>query len=154
MEECEGSSLVSYLPAVEASDKGGEEPTWGARGGRMRLARSWAAAGTAAGLLLFIGSLDWQMERQIKVDALHGKTDTTVTEAFSPPCEEGLGLYPEENPGSDRILDQLEFRPCSNVTETKTILLWGGVARWGGVGPRDGGAWHTCTLAQPLVLCT
>lgn len=106
----------------------------------MRLGRTCAAGGIAAIVLLLIVSFNWQMDRQIKVDAIHGKKDKTDTLELSSsqPCEDGLVLYPEENPGSDRIIEQLEFRPCGNMTDTLTILLWGGVASWGGIGPKNG----------------
>ena len=47
-------------------------------------------------------------------------------------------LYPEENPHSDRIVEQLEYRPCSNSSKPLTILVWGGVANWGGIRPKNG----------------
>ena len=47
------------------------------------------------------------------------------------------GLYPEENPGKDRITDQLMFLPpaskASAKVNLKKILLWNGLSSWGGV---------------------
>ena len=47
-------------------------------------------------------------------------------------------LYPEENPGSDRVLEQLDYRPCGNSSKTKKILIWSGVGNWGGIKPKNG----------------
>ena len=47
------------------------------------------------------------------------------------------GLYPEENPGKDRITDQLMFLPPASKDSAKVnlkkILLWNGLSSWGGV---------------------
>ena len=65
-------------------------------------------------------------------------------------CSESAKLYPEQNPGQDRILEQLFYRPCLNFTSRKgsklnkskesgsklnqseplNILLWEGSAGW------------------------
>ena len=44
-------------------------------------------------------------------------------------------LFPAQNPGKDRIFEQLTYTPCPNgTTEEKskplTILLWDGGASW------------------------
>ena len=47
------------------------------------------------------------------------------------------GLYPEDNPGKDRITDQLMFLPPvtkdTAKVKLKKILLWNGLSSWGGV---------------------
>ena len=44
-----------------------------------------------------------------------------------------LGLYPEEDPLSDRIAAQLDYLPSENTSTSLSILVWGGLAKWGGV---------------------
>ena len=45
-------------------------------------------------------------------------------------------LYPEQNPGEDRIWDQLTYRPCikygamANQSKPLNILLWEGSYGW------------------------
>ena len=60
-------------------------------------------------------------------------------------CSESAKLYPEQNPGQDRILDQLTFQPCINLTTSQgaelnrskplNILLWEGFTGWQHMSP-------------------
>jgi len=48
-------------------------------------------------------------------------------------------LYPGEDVNSDRIHQQIQFTSCQNSTSRiKTILIWDGVASWGGIRPQEG----------------
>ena len=54
------------------------------------------------------------------------RTENWTDKKIEKQCEESSGsLYPEDNPESDRILEQLDYRPCKNRSEPKTILIWG-----------------------------
>ena len=54
-------------------------------------------------------------------------------------------LYPEQNPGEDRIWDQLTYRPCinhgtmANQSKPLNILLWEGSNGWEHVLLQKGG---------------
>ena len=57
--------------------------------------------------------------------------------------DQSLSLYPGPGTQSDRILEQLAYVPPppagANVTsEPLTILIWQGLASWGGIKPREG----------------
>ena len=121
-----------------------------ARGKRPE--RSGLLLGLLAGILIFLyvaTTGDWTSDKGIvQVNPGESKDETisasrllTNTEAKSEQiCDSvrSAELYPEENPSSDRIVDQLEYRPCINSSQPLTVLVWGGVANWGGIQPKNG----------------
>ena len=67
------------------------------------------------------------------------KTALWTDKKIEKQCEESSGLlYPEDNPESDRILEQLDYRPCKNRSEPKTILMRGGMDNWDSIDPSEG----------------
>ena len=72
-------------------------------------------------------------------------------------------LYPEQNPGQDRILEQLAFRPCLNWTSDKgsgsqlnqseplKILLWEGSLGWEHISLQNGGREVSCVVITTLI---
>jgi len=50
----------------------------------------------------------------------------------------GIGLYPEESPDNDRVVEQLSYTPCKNTSRPKKIMIWNGVENWGGIRPKNG----------------
>ena len=69
--------------------------------------------------------------------------DTEDHETVGQSGEDTRDLTPDLYPGaatqSDRILEQLAYLPPANLTsEPLTILIWQGLAAWGGIKPREG----------------
>ena len=66
-------------------------------------------------------------------------------------------LYPEQNPGQDRILDQLAYSPCLNSTshelnqsEPLNILLWEGSVGWEHISLQSGRT-VSCMIIKILI---
>ena len=119
---------------------------------RKRPDRTALVFGLFTGLLIFLyvtTTGDWTIDKGVvqarssdkpisdSPKSLKSK-DAEVKSDRSCDSASSARLYPEENPHSDRIVEQLEYRPCRNSSKPLTILVWGGVANWGGIRPKNG----------------
>ena len=114
--------------------------------------RAALVLGLLAGLLIFFRVAttgDWTLNKGIvqvspgenEVESVSSRLVTEGAKVISEQiCDSSRSahLYPEENPSSDRIVDQLEYEPCISSSQPLTILMWGGVANWGGIQPKNG----------------
>ena len=114
--------------------------------------RSGLLFGLLAGTLIFLyvaSTEDWTLDKGIvPVNPGESKNESISTSRLMANTEvksekicdsvRSAGLYPDEDPSSDRIVDQLEYQPCINSSQPLTILVWGGVANWGGIQPKNG----------------
>ena len=113
--------------------------------------RAGLVLGLLAGLLIFLYVAtieDWTISKGIvEVSPRESETESISTKLMTytkvkseQKCDSSrsANLYPEENPSNDRIEDQLEYQPCTNLSKPLTILVWGGVANWGGIQPKNG----------------
>ena len=102
--------------------------------------------GILVGLLILFyvtATGDWTFDNDIQVEEEQGDLKSSLTRETKVNSEQlcgrvTSGLYPEENRNSDRIVEQLAYTPCSNFSNQLTILVWGGVANWGGIQPKNG----------------
>ena len=115
--------------------------------GRFHAERAAFVLGILVGLLILFhvtATGDWTFDNDIvHVDEEQGDPKSSLTREtkvnFEQLCDSATsGLYPEENPNSDRIVEQLAYTPCSNFSNQLTILVWGGVVNWGGIQPKNG----------------
>ena len=113
--------------------------------------RAGLVLGLLVGLLIFLyvaATGDWTISkgivevspRESKAESISSRlmTDSEVKSEQKCDSTRSANLYPEENQGNDRIVDQLEYQPCTNSSKPLTILVWGGVAHWGGIQPENG----------------
>ena len=113
--------------------------------------RAGLVLGLLAGLLIFLYVATTEdrtiskgivkvSTRKSEAESISSKlmTDTKVKSEQKCDSTRSAHLYPEENPSNDRIVDQLEYQPCTNSSKPLTILVWGGVANWGGIQPKNG----------------
>ena len=114
--------------------------------------------GILVGLLILFyvtATGDWTFDNDIvHVDEEQGDLKSSLTREtkvnFEQLCDSATsGLYPEENPNSDRIVEQLAYTPCSNFSNQLTILVWGGVVNWGGIQPKNGDEVSLTSNARP-----
>ena len=124
---------------------------WNEASGK-RPERSGLVFGLLAGLLIFVyvaTTGDWASDKGIILvnpaesedESISASRLLTKAEARSEQIcdsDRSAELYPEQNPSSDRIVDQLEYQPCFNSSQPLSILVWGGVANWGGIQPKNG----------------
>ena len=115
--------------------------------GRFHAERAAFVFGILVGLLILFyvtATGDWTFDNDIvHVDEEQGDLKSSLTRETKVNSEQlcdsaTSGLYPEENPNSDRIVEQLAYTPCSNFSNQLTILVWGGVVNWGGIQPKNG----------------
>ena len=82
-----------------------------------------------------INNVDWAQQNLVSRKAEVNHINNKVTKN----CQGSASLlFPEDNPGSDRIVEQIDYRPCFNNTKPKKILIWSGVSNWGGIHPKNG----------------
>lgn len=111
----------------------------------MRLAREFCVIILGVTFLYFVintysrgvGQIRLERSRLADYDYFTGDPQTGSQSDQSP------SLYPGPGTQSDRILEQLAYVPpppaSANVTsEPLTILIWQGLASWGGIKPREG----------------
>ena len=117
----------------------------------MRLAREFCIIILGVTFLYFVLSTYNRGVGQIRqehiqlgdYDYIDDTEDTEDTETASQSAEDtvdlSLSLYPGAGTQSDRIQEQLAYLPPDNVTSSPlTILIWQGLASWGGIKPREG----------------
>ena len=86
------------------------------------------------------------------------KESLDATDNCSPPP---ANLYPEQNPGQDRILEQLTYHHClnstsqqkSNQSEPLNILLWEGSLGWEHISLQSGRT-VSCMIISTLIPST
>ena len=128
----------------------------------MRLAREFCIIILGVTFLYFLINTYSRGVAQIRLERIQladydAITDEDERESYSDEdvVDLSLNLYPGPATQSDRILEQLAYVPPSNVTsQPLKILIWQGLASWGGIKPKEGGevfARESCLVTNCLL---
>ena len=82
-----------------------------------------------------IAPLQKEVHKRLEKDS---EADPSLDVILESNCQIRHALYPDENLKSDRVIEQLAFKPCQNASKPKKILIWSGVDNWGGIHPKQG----------------